>query len=183
MPSKSSVFSLSPDEDMSYLTLSYASVIPTKLVKSDAPSVRFAIMENPGDEPIEGTFPFVARFEAINDVVMIALKQTKNITYAWGVPVDKLIEWVPPRGARDLIDEDAVFVPFKLPNEGIMSVHKLENTSTHKLRDMLDKLAALKPRLPTGDNYSPPPRTRQTPAYHNGGITARAHRPAALSQP
>ena len=80
MPSKSSVFSLSPDEDMSYLTLSYASVIPTKLVKSDAPSVRFAIMENPGDEPIEGTFPFVARFEAINDVVMIALKQTKNIT-------------------------------------------------------------------------------------------------------
>ena len=94
---------------------------------------------------MEGAFPFVARFQAINDVVMVALKQTKTNTYLWGVPVDKLIEWVPPRGARDTIDEDAVFIPFKLPNEGIVSVHKLENTSTHKLRDLLDKLISHTP--------------------------------------
>ena len=47
---KSSVISIAPEEDMSYLTLSYASVILAKLVMSDAPSIRYAIVQNAGDE-------------------------------------------------------------------------------------------------------------------------------------
>ena len=58
--------------------------------------------------------------------------------YAYGVTVDKVIAFKPPKDnpRTSEIDEAQIFSSYKLPHN-IVSVKKLENTETHKLRDTL----------------------------------------------
>ena len=137
---KKAVISISPDEEMSYLSVSFASVMPQRLIKSDAEHVRFAIVQNETEKPLAGVFPLVARFEATNDVVIIGIKQSVVGTYIMGIPVSTLIAWRPPQGTRDEISEDGVFLQFKMPCNGLQSLAPLEKTATHDLPSMLDKL-------------------------------------------
>ena len=49
----------------------------------------------------------VAKFEGTNDIVIVYIKQSKQ-TYLVGIPIDVLIAWKPPQGARDEVIEDAL---------------------------------------------------------------------------
>ena len=106
--------------------------------------------------------PFLCTFEGgASDAVILAYKVVDTRVYAYGVTVDKVIAFKPPKDnpRTSEIDEAQIFSSYKLPHN-IISVKKLENTETHKLRDMVDNMiaAALAP-LAAGAH-----RARRAPA-------------------
>ena len=140
--SKTHVISVVPDgKEMSFFSIAYNLVSPTKLMRTDEPSIFWSVTTETFEAAPAKILPLVARFGSINDVVVVAVKQTKNGTYFWGMPIDELIGWKPPKSATDVVAEDLLFSLYKLPHSDLKEVVELENTTTHpQLKAMLDKL-------------------------------------------
>jgi hypothetical protein len=144
--SKDSVFSLTPNGDeLSFCSLTLDSVIPKTLVKSEQKSLYFVASKGDGEAPLHCKLPVIASFKTIDNVVVVASKQTPNGTYMWGVPVDTLVAWKPPSKATDMMCEDGVLSLFKLPHADLEGFSGVENTATHRLREMLDKFISHSP--------------------------------------
>ena len=65
--------------------------------------------------------------------------------YLYGVTVEKLIEWKPPAKATDSIVEEGLLQTWKASHGDITSLVALQNTETHKLKDLTDKLISHMP--------------------------------------
>ena len=139
--SKQSVIKIVPDgEEMSFYSSSVESIVPKNLIKTDELSISWSV--SPHDEPEVcrlGYLPAIAKFKSINNVVVVALKQTPMRTYMWGIPVETLIAWRPPQKAGDAIAEDGVLCQFELPHPDLDAFTAVENTATHALKSLLDK--------------------------------------------
>ena len=137
-PDKSCIISVLPtgDEHTTWWS-SHAALVPTgNNIATGIPGSYFTLNS-------KATFqrtPFVARFEATNDEVILAYKISGKLVSAVGITVDKLIAFKPPKGRSDEVDEASLLSSRKLPFEGIQEVTKLQNTATHKLADLTDVL-------------------------------------------
>ena len=90
--------------------------------------------------------PLKALFKNADDAVIVAIKQVGQNTYLQGITVPKLLEWEPPTAAATMVDEDGVLQTWKSDHEDIAALFTLEDTETHKLRAVTDKLIS---HLPT----------------------------------
>ena len=73
-----------PDEEKAFYSLSFASVVPELLMRSTVPSIYFNLGKNEADAPMHGSVPKVVSFEAINDFVVLGVKQAATGTYDSG---------------------------------------------------------------------------------------------------
>jgi hypothetical protein len=140
--SKLHVIMLVPDgEELSFYSIAYNLIAPEKLISSSVDSVFAVMTTKEGEAPLMGVLPKVAKFGAIDDMVVVAIKQTPMFTYLWGLSVEELIGWKAPASATQPIDEDKLFGLQKVPHADLKELVELENTATHPhLKAMLDKL-------------------------------------------
>ena len=84
--------------------------------------------------------PMRAYFKEAGDAVIVAFKLSPSNVYLYGITVEKLIEWKPPAKATDSIVEEGLLQTWKATHDDITSLVALQNTETHKLKDLIDKL-------------------------------------------
>ena len=89
--------------------------------------------------------PMLAKFCEADDAVIMCLKQVGKSSYLYGITVPKLKEWVPPASAGTLVEETGLMQSWRVEHEDIESMRMLENTETHPLKDLADKLIAHMP--------------------------------------
>jgi hypothetical protein len=79
-------------------------------------------------------------FKEAEDAVVLAYKTVGAVLYLYGITVDNLINWSPPSKPGQLVDESGVLQSWKSTHADIVSLEELEDTETHNLRAMADKL-------------------------------------------
>jgi len=113
---------------------SVISLIPEMMIKRAEHGVYFCL-----EQPLRAKLPLLGKFKAIDNVIFLAAQERPMGTYLWGVPVDPLLNWTPPKGTA-LIEEDKLFWSAKLPHADVAELAEIENTVTHpQLRAMVDK--------------------------------------------
>ena len=139
--SKTDVFSIAPDvEATSFLSAALNVITPARLIPSKTNSIFFSVSTSKEQAAHRRMMPVVAKFGAINDMVVAAVKQTPIGTYLWGVPMSELLAWRPPTPATATIDESELFLPVKVPHVDLKEIGELENTTTHPhLKAQFDK--------------------------------------------
>ena len=89
--------------------------------------------------------PMRAYFKEAGDAVIVAFKLSPSNVYLYGITVEKLIEWKPPAKATDSIVEEGLLQSWKATHGDITSLVALQNTETHNLKDLADKLISHMP--------------------------------------
>ena len=89
--------------------------------------------------------PMRAYFKEAGDAVIVAFKLSPANVYLYGVTIEKLIDWKPPAKATDSIVEEGLLQTWKASHGDITSLVALQNTETHKLKDLTDKLISHMP--------------------------------------
>jgi len=113
---------------------SVISLIPEMMIKSAEHGVYFCL-----EQPLRAKLPLLGKFKAIDNVIFLAAQERPMGTYLWGVPVDPLLNWTPPKGTA-LIEEDKLLWRAKLPHADVTELAEIENTVMHpQLRAMVDK--------------------------------------------
>jgi hypothetical protein len=134
------MFNFLPEADaMTWWTTHTALAPKLSTIPAGLPGHYFVMNAKPEFQSL----PVVCHFEGgANDAVILAYKVVDTRAYAYGIVVDKIINFKPPKDNQRTteIDEAQIFSSFKLPHAGIVSVTKLRNTDTHKIRDMLDNM-------------------------------------------
>ena len=84
--------------------------------------------------------PMIVEFQGEqSDLVVAAYRHTGGLSFLYGIPVVKLMEWKPPAKKEDF-KEEAVLISVKIDNAGITGVRELKNTETHKIKDKFEEL-------------------------------------------
>ena len=89
--------------------------------------------------------PMRAYFKEAGDAVIVAFKLSPSNVYLYGITVEKLIEWKLPAKATDSIVEEGLLQSWKATHGDITSLVALQNTETHNLKDLADKLISHMP--------------------------------------
>ena len=89
--------------------------------------------------------PMRAYFKEAGDAVIVAFKLSPANVYLYGITVEKLIEWKLPAKATDSIVEEGLLQTWKATHGDITSLVALQNTETHNLKDLADKLISHMP--------------------------------------
>ena len=135
-PDKSCIINFVPDKEAMTWWSTHAALSPkSATLPAGLPGHYFVMNSTPEYQRV----PFVCSFVGgASDAVILAYKVVDLRVYAYGVTVDKIIAFKPPREnvRTSQIDEATIFSSYKLPHVGIVSVKDLANTETHKLRDM-----------------------------------------------
>ena len=78
---KTSVFSLIPNGvEMSFVTASFISMFPEKLIKSNEANIYFVVVRAEDEPPQEFCAGIVAKFGAVNDLIVLGVMQTRPRT-------------------------------------------------------------------------------------------------------
>ena len=141
LAAKESVFAITPDVDpFSFMSVSFVYTNLGKLIKADADSIYFTVTMKDEERTQHYQLPCIAKFGAINDSIVFAVKQTKVGTYIWCVPVKEMLSWKAPSSAAIPINEDGIFVSYMVPHADLKELAPLVDTTTHKtLRATVDK--------------------------------------------
>jgi hypothetical protein len=94
-----------------------------------------------GHRPLVSTgAPLRANFKEAGDAVIFMFKQAGTTTYLHGITVEALIAWKPPARAGDMVTEDGLLQTWKCNHADLAELVPLQNTATHKLVDLADKM-------------------------------------------
>jgi hypothetical protein len=100
-----------------------------------------------GKSPLINTGgPMRANFLIAGDAVIFAAKRAGTVTYLWGITVENLIAWAPPKKAGELVPEEGIMQSWKSTHSDIKELVALADTETHPLTALADKLMS---HLPT----------------------------------
>ena len=123
--------------------LQAASVVADKTFPAGVPGHYFVF----GHKPLITTGePLRANFHEAGDAVIFAFKLVGTTTQLYGITVAALIAWKAPSRGNEVVSEDGVLQTWKATHSDIKELIALENTETHKLKDLADKLMS---HLPT----------------------------------
>ena len=138
---KAAVLSFTNDETPGAFVLNVAST-PAADTYAAGVFSHYFIFGKPTDVFISNGAPMLAKFGEVGNVVVLSFKLVGPHIYLYGISVENLIEWEPPTGARDVIEEEKVITLWKLPDVRLESLTRLVNTSseTHNLKDLADNL-------------------------------------------
>ena len=123
--------------------LQFASIIPKYTHHAGVPGHFFVFGQPP---QFTSGRPMRANFKEAGDAVIFALKQSPTTTYLYGITIEALIAWEPPARPGQTIVED-ILQTWKATHSDIISLQVLEDTETHKLKDLADKLMSHLPFL------------------------------------
>lgn len=140
-PDKSCIIGFNPERESLVWWTTYAALVPRDSTLTAGIPGHYFVLNNP---PTFQRVPFIAEFEGgAPDAVILLFKVIEARHYAVGVPVDAVLAFKPPRDSASRtqeVDEAALLTSYKLPHAGIKGVRELENTATHKLKDLVDNM-------------------------------------------
>ena len=152
IPNKSSLFGLIGVEDEpSIKFLQYASVVSKMTYRVPSVHSHYLVF---GKSPLINTGgPMRANFLIAGDAVIFAAKRAGTVTYLWGITVENLIAWAPPKKAGELVPEEGIMQSWKSTHSDIKELVALADTETHPLTALADKLMSHLPTFAAAPYY------------------------------
>ena len=144
IPNKASLLAVTSDvEEPSVFCLNFASVVQKNTYSAGVLGHYFHFGQG---ATVSSGEPLLAKFKELDAVIFATKLSNAGVTYLYGITVEKLIEFMKsPPAATAVVDEMKLLQSWKLPNENLESLSKLENSETHKLIDYADKLISHMP--------------------------------------
>ena len=130
IPNKASVIGVVTvhDTEMSVKVVQFASVEAKKVYPAGVLAHYFVFGE---DVRVSTGGLLRANFTEAEDAVIFCFKVGGAITYLYGITVEELVAWVPPKKAGEPIIEDGVLHSWKSTHTDIKELVPLTNTENH----------------------------------------------------
>ena len=130
IPNKASVVPLiGVEEDPSIKVLQIASVFAKKTYSVPGVLAHYIVFGS--DKIISTGEPMRVNFDAAEDAVVFCYKVTGKIVSFYGITIEALIAWVPPKAVKEVIDESGLLQTWKSTHADIKELVPLVNTETH----------------------------------------------------
>jgi hypothetical protein len=111
-----------------------------KAFRTSVPGAYFLIGQKIFIPPPNLQPPMIVEFQGEqSDLVVAAYRHSGGLSFLYGIPVDKLMEWKPPAKKEDF-KEESVLISIKIDNAAIEGVHEIKNTETHAIKDKFEEL-------------------------------------------
>ena len=139
IPNKAALLAISSDlDEPAVVCANFASVVKKCTYNAGVPGHYFHLGKG---AIITSGEPLLAKFKEFEAVILATKLSNAGVAYLYGVPVEKLRDFVQsPPAAKDLVEEAKMLTSWRLPDENLESLSALADTETDKLRAYADKL-------------------------------------------